>query len=283
MSSKNPLVSVIIPNYNSEHYLVECLESVIHQDYRSIEIIVIDDGSTDNSLKVLEEYSQKIKVLITAHRGASAARNEGLRQARGDFIALLDSDDVWEKSKISKQMKLAVNHNLDLVYCSSREFYENGKLGRTFIAEYSGDCYDYYKRFPTRAVIVQGCSGAIFKKSKLQHSGVFDETFSGAAEDWDFFRRLSRVSKVGFCGEVLVHYRKHSASIMSRPLSDFFLGNKRAISKMFIEDCTIGLKNRISTWVKFYFLLFKASFVVLFQSRTLITLWSLNWRKSKPH
>lgn len=100
-------VSVIIPLYNEEKYIKECLESVINQTYKNLEIIVVDDNSTDNSLKIVKEIKDKrIKVIkLKQNNGVANARNKGVEKATGDYICFLDSDDFWVKDKIKKQIK----------------------------------------------------------------------------------------------------------------------------------------------------------------------------------
>ena len=110
-----PLVSVVIPNFNNESYLAECLESVIAQSYKRIEIIVVDDGSTDSSIEILDKYQSKIRVIRSSHNGASAARNIGIEQSKGKFIAFMDSDDIWIIDKIEKQILALLNNDADLV------------------------------------------------------------------------------------------------------------------------------------------------------------------------
>ena len=248
------LVSVVIPNHNGAPFLKRAIESVIFQTYSNIEIIVIDDGSTDNSLEVLAEFESKVTLLKSANLGAAAARNKGIRVALGEYIALMDSDDVWIKNKLELQIRLIESQLLDLVYCSGQEFSEETTSGAIHEARYSGDCYQYFRKFPTRGIIELGCSSAVFRSSLLPQSGLFDETFSGAAEDWDFFRRYSRYAKVGFCSQILVKYRRHPGSITSRSIFDYYLGNRKAILKMFIEDLDIEFIERRMIWAKFQYM-----------------------------
>lgn len=249
----NNLVSVIIPNYNGRDFIAACLDSVLRQNYKNVEIIVVDDGSTDDSLQILLSYQDRIQVISIEHQGASAARNIGISSAKGRFIALLDSDDIWERNKLDQQMEKMINGNYDLIYCSGREFYSNETSGVVLTAQYSGNCYKYFKQFPARAVIVLGCSSALMRASLLKKSGLFDVSFSGAAEDWDFFRRYCRNAKVGFVPEILVHYRRHDTSTSARPTLDWYLGNTKAILKMLNEDTKIGFFQKRFIWSKFQY------------------------------
>lgn len=127
------MVSVIIPMYNSERYIGQTLESVLCQTYKYIEIIIIDDGSNDKSSliieKLVEEYGdEKIKYYYQENSGVSVARNNGINKASGKYIAFLDSDDLWEKSKIEKQINLMEKKGAKFSYCGVIYWFENNNL-----------------------------------------------------------------------------------------------------------------------------------------------------------
>jgi teichuronic acid biosynthesis glycosyltransferase TuaG len=249
-----PLVSIVIPTYNSGHFLLEAVSSAIEQDYSNTEIIVVDDGSTDNSIELLEVFKGRIDVIQTKNGGAASARNLGILQARGDYIAFLDSDDLWERNKLSVQLEYMDKAQLDLVYCHGQEFGSENGINVLHKAFHYGNCYPYFKKFPTRAIIEMGPTTSVIRKSLLYKSGVFDTSFSGPAEDWDFFRRYCRYAKVGFCDEVLAYHRNHSNNISTRSLNEYYLGNRRALLKMFAEDPNIHAVERRNIWVKFHFM-----------------------------
>lgn len=248
------LVSVVIPNHNGALFLLEAITSAIEQDYPNIQVIVVDDGSSDNSLELLEVYKGKVEVICAENFGAASARNLGIMAAKGDYIAFLDSDDIWERNKLSLQLKLMETKQLDLVYCNGKEFGGKSENRVLHKAVYSGDCYQYFKRFPSRAIIELGCSSSVIRRSLLYKSGIFDSGFSGPAEDWDFFRRFCKYAKVGFCDEVLIHYRKHASNVSARSLEEYYLGNRRALLKMFAEDSNLHAAERRYIWMKFHFI-----------------------------
>ena len=124
-------ISVIIPVYNVEKYLRECLDSLINQSFMDFEVICIDDGSTDKSYKILEEYSQKdsrIKVLKQEHNGAGAARNLGIEIAKGKYIQFLDSDDYFEPDMLEELYNTAEEFGADMAVCSARKVDEAGNI-----------------------------------------------------------------------------------------------------------------------------------------------------------
>ena len=112
-----PLVSVIIPTYNRSHTIKRAIDSVLNQNYQNKEIIVVDDGSTDNTEAALRSYRGKIRALKQTNKGPSSARNYGIREAKGEYIAFLDSDDEWVENKLAKQMKVLSKCSKDVILC----------------------------------------------------------------------------------------------------------------------------------------------------------------------
>lgn len=235
---------------------MDTVNSALQQTYSKVEIIVVDDGSIDRSVDVLRTFGEKITVITSANMGAAHARNLGIKASSGEVLAFMDSDDLWEPTKIEKQVLKMLAEGLDLVYCSGREF---GILQKNFTqhrARFEGDCYKYFVAYPTTAIIVLGCSSALVKKEMLDKSGLFDENFKGPAEDWDFFRRICRNAKVGFLVEELVKYRIHDKNISQASADEYFAGNKMAVDKMIVEDQSIN--NRL-VWSRFHLLFIKSS------------------------
>ena len=137
MNVNNPKVSVIIPVYNVEYYLRKCLNSIINQTLKDIEIICINDQSTDCSLDILQEYAEKDSRIIIINQknlGAGAARNAGLKVARGEYLSFLDSDDFFELNMLEKAYKACSTHNLDFLVFRS-DFYDNDS--ETYIPQYA--------------------------------------------------------------------------------------------------------------------------------------------------
>ena len=123
MLGTNPLVSIVIPVYNCERYLAEAIESVLAQTYQPIEIIVIDDGSTDKSARVAKKFSPPVKYCYQPNSGLGAARNCGIRLAKGDYVAFLDADDIWTENKLTLQTAVFQNDpEKDMVFGHVKQF-----------------------------------------------------------------------------------------------------------------------------------------------------------------
>jgi glycosyltransferase involved in cell wall biosynthesis len=118
-----PLVSVIVPVFNAAKYLDEAIGSILSQTYPNVEVIAVNDGSTDVSLNILEKYSSRITIIDSTNKGTPAARNLGIQAAKGSYLAFLDADDIWHHEKLSVQLNMFdKTPNLDMTYCSFEEF-----------------------------------------------------------------------------------------------------------------------------------------------------------------
>lgn len=176
---KKPKASIIIPVYNVEDYLAECLLSAISQDYHNKEVIVINDGSTDNSSSILKEIQRKHPELIiieTANRGQSNARNTGIDAATGEYIIFLDSDDWIEKNTLSRCFEAIVEHNVDMVMFSANAFADNLPSSATKSFNYNHPLQIQNRKLPSKDYfsesitlknyIVQPCL-YLYSKTKL--------------------------------------------------------------------------------------------------------------------
>ena len=184
---KYPLVSVIMPTYNRAWTLKDAVDSVLLQDYPNIELVVIDDGSEDNTQELLETYKNEITVLRQENKGVSAARNKGIRQSRGEFIALLDSDDAWDKKKISCQMEFFKDHPEALI-CQTQEIWiRNGKKVNPKVKHKkpSGMIFE-----PSLDLCLVSPSAVMMKRQLFDIKGYFNEKFL-VCEDYDLWLRVS--------------------------------------------------------------------------------------------
>ena len=210
MSAGNePLVSVIIPSYNRAEFVVEAVKSAFDQTYSAVEVIVVDDGSTDDTCKRLQPYFNQIRYIYQLNRGAAGARNTGIEAAKGKLIAFLDADDLWLPIKLELQVKsFERNTALGLVHSNVFYFGPNNYRGcktKVAMSAYEGDCYGELflrNRITTSSVIV--------RRDCLAKVGVFDETIRRAStEDYDLWIRIARYFEFAYVEEPLVRYRMH--------------------------------------------------------------------------
>ena len=122
------MISVVMPAYNRENIIKEAIDSVLGQTYEDIELIVVDDGSTDKTSKVVREIEDpRLKYFYQENAGACAARNKGVELSQGELVAFHDSDDIWHQDKLEKQIKAMETSGADLVFCKLVKYYANGK------------------------------------------------------------------------------------------------------------------------------------------------------------
>lgn len=201
------MITVIIPTFNRDRFLKEAVQSVLDQDYfresdttRPFEIIVVDDGSTDETGEVVQSFACDIRYFYQENRGVSAARNMGLQRARGDFIAFLDSDDLWKRDKIGVQMSL-MNTVSRAMMCYTEEtwirhgIFVNPKKRHQ---KYSGWIFD--KVLPLCLISL---SSALFRREVFEKIGSFDEDLP-VCEDYDFGIRLAHRYPVYFLTRSLI-------------------------------------------------------------------------------
>ena len=212
------MLSVIIPVYNVENYLRECLESVINQTLKDIEIICIDDGSTDNSLNILKEYSKKdkrIKIITKENGGQATARNLGIRQCQGDYIAFIDSDDFIEPTMLEKLYSKAKDNNLDIAMCKIATYNNQTEEIKDNVWYYMlGVFRDFEKEiFSHKDTKEFTCNIAvtpynkIYKTSLLKENNIlFPEGLIFEDEKF-FYDTYLRAKRVSIVDEFLYYYR----------------------------------------------------------------------------
>lgn len=210
--SKRPLVSVIIPTYNRGWILKEAVDSVLGQDFKDFELIVVDDGSTDSTRDILETYGQDIIVVRQANRGVSAARNRGVGEASGQLISFLDSDDLWLPRKLSRQVDF-FNTNPEAVICQTEEIWiRNGVRvnPKKRHHKFSGMIFE-----PSLALCLVSPSAVMIRRSLFDAVGLFDESLS-ACEDYDLWLRISCKYPVHLIDTPLIIKRGGHADQLSR-------------------------------------------------------------------
>ena len=206
------LVSVVMPAYNVAWCIGSAVDSVLAQTYTARELIVVNDGSTDDTRAVLERYRGLITVIDQENRGMCAARNVAIRRARGTYVAFLDADDRWLPSKLARQVQL-LETRPEIGFCSTaaRVEDEQGKLlnlwqcrqGRTEMLE---------TLFAENAAIAGGCSAVVVRRHLVERVGLFDESLRGF-EDPDLWIRLAAVTGYACVDEPLAVILRREKSV----------------------------------------------------------------------
>ncbi len=184
---KKPLVSVIIPTYNRGWIVKEAIDSVLDQDFTDYELIVVDDGSDDNTPEILAGYGGVITILHQSNKGVSSARNCGVAAASGQLIAFLDSDDLWLPGKLSTQVKFFKDHPDAVINQTQERWIRNGVRvnPKQRHHKFSGMIFEH-----SLALCLVSPSAVMIKKSLFDEVGGFDEQFP-ACEDYDLWLRVS--------------------------------------------------------------------------------------------
>jgi glycosyltransferase involved in cell wall biosynthesis len=207
-----PTVSVLIPAYNAGWCVRKAVDSVLAQDWRDFEVIVVNDGSTDDTAAVLAEYGQAIRVIDQPNGGMSNARNAGIRAARGEFIAFLDSDDWWLPTKLGRQVAmLRQRPELGFCSCAARVEDMDGALVNLWSCpQWQGSLLAYL--FQGGASVPGSCSAVLARRDLVLAAGAFDETLRGA-EDPDLWIRLAAITDYACIDEPLVVILRRPGSV----------------------------------------------------------------------
>jgi glycosyltransferase involved in cell wall biosynthesis len=205
-------VSVVIPAYNYARFLPEAIDSVLRQEYPLFEVIVVNDGSTDNTVEILTGYGERVRAIHQANAGLPAARNTGIRAARFPFVAFLDADDVWLPAMLSGGMATfgRLSDEFAIVACDEEVMDAAGKVKpmRRFDP-------DWAREITVRDILIQtrfAPSAVIAKKAALEECGGFDPILR-SSEDRDMWVRVAARRRVFRTSEVRVRIRKHGGNM----------------------------------------------------------------------
>lgn len=212
----DPQVSVVMPVYNAERYVAEAVESILAQTYHDLEFLVFDDGSTDRSFEILRTYADRddrIHIFAKPHRGYGPWLNEGIRIARGEFIARMDADDVSLKQRLEHQVKyLRDNPRCVAVGCDLLVIDGNGQLIGEDRLESRPEVIEQMLLNGMHGVIAHPTS--LMRRSALVAIGMYRERFE-SIEDLDLWLRLSEVGQLSNIPEIMFKYRLHPTSVCS--------------------------------------------------------------------
>lgn len=224
-----PKVTVMIPTYNRADFICNAIDSVLGQTFNDYEIIVVDDGSTDNTQKVLSRYNGKIKYYYKDNGGEGSARNYGINKSGGEFIAFLDSDDAWYQNKLESQHRiLEKDFNIGLVYTAQHVIDENGKTTGEVKPQNPAHCMKD---------LINGCRitmTVMVRKDLFLKYGFFDESMK-INVDTDMWIRLSNHTKIVYINEPLALWRRHGSNI-SGNMEQAYVGEVKMYTKLVSAD-----------------------------------------------
>ncbi|MBW4641973.1 MAG: glycosyltransferase family 2 protein [Goleter apudmare HA4340-LM2] len=206
-----PKISVLIPAYNAMNYLPETMKNVLSQTFTDFEVIVVNDGSLDETEQWISQIKDpRVRLINQENQGLAGARNTGIFHATGEYITFLDADDLWEPTKLEKQLHvLEENPEVALVYTWVAYIDETGKpTGRVFKNQAEGDVWQKL----TEHNIVECGSVAMVRRSCFETVGLFDRNLGSYLEDWDMWLRMASCYAFKVVKEPLVYYRQCSSS-----------------------------------------------------------------------
>lgn len=233
------MISVVVPLYNKEKSITKCIESVLRQSYREIEIIVVNDGSTDMSLNRVNSLTdERIKVFSYSNSGVSKARNIGISQSSGDYIAFLDADDYWEKDYLLEMMDV-ITANPDCALFGARQYIvSSGQISLSRIGRLNKNrllITDDYFKYAKDAILFHA-SGIIVNKKFIVDNGLrFDERLK-FGEDLDFYFSIALRSKVAFNPKPLTYYSliaENRAMSRKKAFDERLIGNLPKYAKYY--------------------------------------------------
>jgi glycosyltransferase involved in cell wall biosynthesis len=195
-----PCVSVIIPTFNRAEFLIKAIESVLRQSYRDFELIVVDDGSTDQTAGALAPYQDRVQIVRQPNHGVSAARNAGISRASGEFLAFLDSDDQWQRHKLREQMALCRERPRTKICYTDEIWIRQGVRVNPCKkhAKYSGWIFEH-----ALPLCIISPSSVMIHREIFEQVGLFDESMP-ACEDYDLWLRITLHHPVTFLPKPLI-------------------------------------------------------------------------------
>jgi glycosyltransferase involved in cell wall biosynthesis len=245
-----PSISVVIPAYNYGRFIGAAIDSVLNQTYPAAEILVIDNGSTDNTKEVVAAFGDAVRYFYEDNLGVSVARNLGVDRSTGDLIAFLDADDYWEPTCLERAVaKFEQGEDIGLVHWGLREF--DSSTGETIRFYLEGSEENVAENLLVwEGPTIAGHGAVIVTRDAFFDAGGFD-TETEPSEDWDFCYRLTRQHKIAFVPEPLVNYRAHPTSA-HRDIQKFERGMGRFFEKAFSTDDKSILELRRKAYGNFH-------------------------------
>lgn len=228
----NPRVSVVIPTYNRQQLVIDAIESVLAQTYSNFEIIVVDDGSTDATQESIQPYLNRIVYEVQQNKGVAAARNAGLRLAQGELICFLDSDDLWKREKLEKQVQFVDSHpEYGLIATEIQGINAGGEIRGGGKAE----IYQIHNGMVADALLFANwiqTSTVMLQRKCLEQTGGFDEDVGQFGEDWLLWMKVAILFPIYFLPEPLVQYRFHAEQLTTHQPEKQFRSLMQCLHKL---------------------------------------------------
>ncbi|BAN36772.1 glycosyl transferase [Sulfuricella denitrificans skB26] len=226
------LISVVIPVYNGSRYLRACIDSALSQTYPHVEIVVVNDGSKDNSMEILKSYGGRILIIDQTNSGPAIARNNGVKASHGELVAFLDQDDVWDDIKLERQAALLNQHSNALAtYCDHRGIDEHGVVtspsGALHYPRTSGQILEHL----IRGNFILSASLVMLRRSAFDAVGGFDASQPHWSDDYDLWMRIAARGAFLYQIETLAGYRRHSSNT-SGSAYEMQVGNAHALRNL---------------------------------------------------
>ena len=238
MNFVNPEISVILTAFNSEKYIARAINSIFSQTFKNYELLVVDDGSNDNTVKIINSISNQLQLFCKKNGGPSSARNHGISKAKGKFICFFDADDYWMPEKLQRQYDIAINNpNINIFSCNLTYTRNNKKLGKVYDTKKvfrsndkkSGIVEDYIRPFARYSF--HQPTGLMVRKELFSKYGLFDEKLKGVEDSEIALRWGIYNQKFYFQDEDLVEYE---------------IGNPESLTK----DIISWSLNHFKYWIK---------------------------------
>lgn len=249
------MVSIIIPIYNVEKYLNQCLESIFNQTFKNIEVIIVDDGSTDNSHKIVKKFKEKYSNIIylsQSNRGVSAARNLGLKYASGKYVLFVDPDDYLDLTMIEKMYKKIISTNSDIVICGYKAIYDDTIEGSDKDVIFNRISDKEYTGIDVGNMMLEGSVRGflwdkLFNKIHLnKYKFILEE--GRYVQDWyPVFIQVVNAKKISFINEPLYKYRQRGTSTVNKKteklLNDYIYATSNILDYIETKNLKINKKN----------------------------------------
>lgn len=237
------LVSVVIPVYNAAAHLRETLDSILAQTYKNIEIVAVDDGSSDDSVAILQSYGDRVVIVQQPNSGPAAARNRGVAEAKGEWIAFLDADDLWQPDKLEKQLLGMGDCNWAYTDSIFMGGINDGKRDSELSSKLSGNVLDELV-----CCNFIGTSSVMIRRDVFLNIGGFDQSLR-SIQDWDLWMRIASKHPITYINEPLVRYRVHSTST-SRSTRKTLPNHLKVIDKIFSPEGVAAHKSHLKPVAK---------------------------------